>query len=272
MGSNLRRQVVLSSVAAKRRKFELLAASCLVPLSLGLSEPAVAQTCTVPNPGALVAASPSTSCSGPFNTNINFGGPTTPPPPSLTLTLAPNVIVTSPGGNAVNLANSTGQAAEIGTSATITASDATITNTSNPGGTNQSGLRIQAAGSATITSSGTINVTGANNDFGILAIVQGTNPVGANAVASVTYNNPSGPGITVNSADNSGGIQAINRGNGNAIIDFTGNITGVAPGTFNGITGLFAGAGDTGAGSPGGTGDGIVRFHGGIIDVSGNFV
>src|SRR5215813_4638818 len=46
LGSYLRQSVVLSSVAAKRRKFELLAASCLVPLSLGVSEPALAQTFT----------------------------------------------------------------------------------------------------------------------------------------------------------------------------------------------------------------------------------
>src|SRR5262245_38737781 len=272
MGGYLRQLVVLSSVAAKRRKFELLAASCLVPLSLGLSEPAVAQNCTpVANGVDLTAASPSTSCMGTFNTNINYGGPTTGPS-LLTVTLNPGVVVVnSPGGNAVNIANITGPAPLVGTSAEIIANDATITNTINSGGTNQSGLRIQAAGSATITSSGTINVTGANNDFGILAIVQGTNPVGAGAVASVTYNNPSGPGITVNSADNSGGIQAINRGNGNAIIDFTGNITGVGSGQFNGITGLFAGAGDVGAGSPGGTGDGMVRFRGGTVDVRGNF-
>ena len=44
MGNCLRRLAVLSGAVAKRRKFELLAASCLVPLSLGVSEPALAQT------------------------------------------------------------------------------------------------------------------------------------------------------------------------------------------------------------------------------------
>src|SRR5262249_726770 len=44
MGNCLRGLAVLSGAVAKRRKFELLAASCLVPLSLGVSEPALAQT------------------------------------------------------------------------------------------------------------------------------------------------------------------------------------------------------------------------------------
>ena len=99
-----------SNVGASRRKFELLAASCLVPLSLGVSEPARAQSCSPVNtPGTLTAAQPSTQCSGTFNTNINFGGVNTPPPSLLTLTLQqgpPPVIVNSPtGGNAVNLQN-----------------------------------------------------------------------------------------------------------------------------------------------------------------------
>jgi hypothetical protein len=78
--ADLGQRRVPSSIGAKRRKFELLAPSCLVPLTLGLSEPAVAQTCTpVANPGNLTAVNPSTSCTGTFSTNINFGGPTTPP-------------------------------------------------------------------------------------------------------------------------------------------------------------------------------------------------
>src|SRR5262249_11991192 len=220
-------------------------------------------------------ANPYSPPSPPGSPGINVNTVNTP----INVTLDPGVIVNIPlfppgGVNAVNLANSTGPG-QFGAPATLTANNAAIDNTSNPTGTNTTALRIQAAGSATITSSGTINVTGANNDFGILAIVQGTNPVGAGAEARVTYTGPIAPlapGITVNSADNSGGIQAINRGNGNAIIDFTGNITGVGSGQFNGITGLFAGAGDVGAGSPGGSGNGMVLFHSGsTVDVSGNF-
>src|SRR5262245_42041063 len=118
MGDYFRQLVVLSNLTAKCRKFWLVAA--LVPLSLGLSEPAVAQVCTpVANPGTLTAAQPMTSCTGTFNTNINFGGPNTPPPSLLTLELQQGVgvSVTSPGGNAVNLQNTFG--ASSGVSAEI---------------------------------------------------------------------------------------------------------------------------------------------------------
>src|SRR5215831_19777188 len=92
MGDYLRQSVVLSSVAAKRRKFELLAASCLVPLSLGVSEPALAQTFTPAGndyPGGI---------------NVSAG-----PAQPISITLEPGVIVNLPaGGNAVNAANSGG--------------------------------------------------------------------------------------------------------------------------------------------------------------------
>src|SRR6516164_6040513 len=71
----IRQRVVLCAVAAKRRKFELLAASCLVPLSLGVSEPALAQTFPAGNyPGG-----------------ISVGGNT-----SVNVTLAPGVSVGTP--------------------------------------------------------------------------------------------------------------------------------------------------------------------------------
>src|ERR1700757_5302155 len=78
---------------------ELLAASCLVPLSLGLSEPAVAQMCSGP--------ASSTMCTqGTYTTPINVSaGPAQP----ISITLAPGVIVDLPaGGNAINAANSGG--------------------------------------------------------------------------------------------------------------------------------------------------------------------
>ena len=199
--------------SVKRRKFWLMAASALAPLSLGISEPALAQTCTpVANPGNLTAAQPSTSCTGTFNTNINFGGPTTPPPPLLTLTLEPGVIVSNPGGNAVNLANTTGAIATIGTSATLIANNATITNITNSD--NNSALRIQTNGNATITSSGQIEVSGTQSTNAIWSIVlPSSDPTTA---TNVGY---TGPGITVTGGANSTAIQAENRGNGNASID-----------------------------------------------------
>src|SRR6516164_6607971 len=150
----------------KRRKFEFLVAFCLIPLYLGLSEPALAQTCSPVALGVdLTAGSPSTACTGTFNTNINFGGPTTPPPAppeALTVTLAPGVVVNSTGGaGAVNLANITSpiSPAAPGVSGTILADDVSIT-LNNPAGSHQSALRTQLSGSSTITASGIINVTG----------------------------------------------------------------------------------------------------------------
>jgi hypothetical protein len=101
MGGCLRELVALSRVAAKRRQFELLAASCLVPLSLGLSEPALAQMCTpVANGGSLGGANPtSTTCTGTFNTNINFTGIATPPTTLQTVTLSGAQVLNIPAGS-----------------------------------------------------------------------------------------------------------------------------------------------------------------------------
>ena len=217
-----------------------MTASALVPLSLGISEPALAQTCTpVANPGNLTAAQPSTSCTGTFNTNINFGGPNTPPPPLLTLTLEPGVIVNNPGGNAVNLATATGGINTIGTSATLIANNATITNITNSA--NNSALRIQTNGNATIGDamtpvSGIINVSGTQSTNAIWAIVLPSSD--PNTVAKVVYD---GPGVTSTGTTFSTVIQTQNDGTGASIIDARGNITGVALGAAaNGITGLFA--------------------------------
>jgi hypothetical protein len=65
-------------------------------------------------------------------------------------------------------------------------------------------------------------------------------------VASVTY---SGPGLDVGSSNRpggveSGGIQADNRGFGNAIIDASGNVTVVAGPGLSGVYGLLAHSGD----------------------------
>ncbi|HJY84903.1 MAG TPA: hypothetical protein VKK81_27950, partial [Candidatus Binatia bacterium] len=260
MGNYLRHLVVLSSIALKCRKFWLVAAAsglCLVPLSLGLSEPALAQTCSpVANPGSFTAAQSSTVCTGTFNTNINFGGPNTPPPSLLILELQQGAVsVNSPGGNAVNLQNTFGPAS--GVSATIIANDATITNTSMPALDSQSALRIVAAGNATINASGIINMTGGQSTNAIFSTV--FTSVGG-SVASVTYDGPAtGPGITATGGPNSTLIQACaNDGCGygssadaNVIINAGGNLTGIGPQNAppaigNGIGGLFAASGGNG--------------------------
>ena len=105
-------------------------------------------------------------------------------PPALTsipintpiaVTLQPGVKVVipagSPGVNAVNAANTTGPTA---TSAniTITADGVTINNNNNPTGNNQTGLRIQSSGNATIkATNSTINLSGTASDWGLYAIV-----------------------------------------------------------------------------------------------------
>ena len=121
-----------SSVLARRRKYWLLAASCLVPISLGVSEPALAQ-CTPPPPNASGTA----SCAAGTYSNINYNTGNTGL--GLNLTLSPNVIVNSAvgNGNAVSIFNIS-QVPNPPTSATnsITATGTVITG--NLGG-NQAG-------------------------------------------------------------------------------------------------------------------------------------
>jgi outer membrane autotransporter protein len=272
MGSYLR-QLVLSGVTAKRRKFELLAASCLVPLSLGVSEPARAQSCSPVNtPGTLTAAQPSTMCTGTFNTNINFGGVSTPPTALQTVTLSgatvPNIPGTPP--DVVNIDNSVGGGSP-GTfsSAALTAVSSSITNTANSGAGSPSGLRIQTNGNATITATNTpIAVTGAGNANGIWSIVlPSSDPTTATKVGYT------GPGITVTGGANSTAIQAENRGNGNASISIDGGTSG-APGA--GAAGNFTVVKPNDpnffvfgllAKSVGG--DAFVHYSSGMIDVRG---
>ena len=259
-----------------RRKFWLMAASALAPLtlSLGISEPALAQTCTpVANPGTLTAGFPSTSCTGSFNT-ISFGGPTTPPPPLLTVTLQPGVSVTSSGGAAVNLFNTVGPTAN-GTSTTLNASGTAanpivIDNTANPGGSNNWGLFMQSAGAAVINATNTqISVKGTDTNNGIWAISYES--ASASNVARVTYDAGATSGIT-SSGSNSTGIQAENRGIGNAVIDARGNISGVnGTTTADIIYGLLAHAGSNLGGGLGAPGDALVMYHSGTINVSGFF-
>ena len=80
MGS-LRQRRVLSSVTVKRRKSWLLAASALASLSLGISEPALAQTCTpVDNPSTSLLPSPAPPARVPLTPTSTSVGPPHPPP------------------------------------------------------------------------------------------------------------------------------------------------------------------------------------------------
>jgi hypothetical protein len=266
------------SVGAKRPKFELLAAFCLVPLSLGISEPALAQCsgpldnvkCTVTGNtySSAVAGNPYQTSAG---INVNAVGT---PNQVLMVTLDQGVQVVIPSGfpgtNAVNLANIAGPPFPPGASATLLAPNVTITNIDNSTSANVTGLRIQSAGSAIIGTtanpvSGQIDVAGTASEDAILAIVQGNNPVSANAVASVTY---SGPGLT-SSGTESTGIQADNRGNGNATIVASGNITGTPGVGGSGFYGLIAHAGDS-VFTQSGAGNASVTYNSGTINVFGD--
>ena len=154
---------LLSSVTVKRRKSWFLAASALASSSLGISGPALAQCVGTPD---------NVSCSlggNPYATGINVNTNNTP----INLTLQSGVNVTIPAGapgiNAVNAANTTGvslNSADI----TINADGVTINNTANPLSNNNTGLRIQSSGAATITATNTtINVAGTASDWAILA-------------------------------------------------------------------------------------------------------
>ena len=232
---------VPSSVGAKRRKSWLLAASALASSSMGVSEPALAQTCT-PDPSVFVSGN--ATCTGAFTSNINYSTTDLP----IHLTLQPPISVTSPGGNAVNL-NNTFVASPANALATLTANDATINNINNPSAPNQSALRVQASGNATITASGIINVIGTDSTNAVWAIVFSSGA--GRPVASVTYDGPAtGPGITATGGANSTLIQACandgcnlgSSADADVNIVAAGNLTGIGPSgpVGNGITGLFA--------------------------------
>jgi hypothetical protein len=138
-----------------------MAASALAPLSLGLSEPALAQ-CAGP-PSNTVCTSGGNSYPGGINvdTTLLLNGFANP----INLQLQSGVNVGIPAGagsfNAVNAANSTGVtsgSADIGITAV---NNVTINNTGNPLSSNNTGLRIQSSGDAIITATNTtIDVNG----------------------------------------------------------------------------------------------------------------
>jgi hypothetical protein len=235
MGSYSRQHGEQSGVTARRLKFWLMAATALAPISLGISDPALA-TCTPPPPNASGTA----ICTAGNYSNINYNTGSTAL--GLNLTLLPGVMVQSAvgNGNAVSVFNIS-QVPNPPTSATntITATGTVITGN---GGGNQAGLIVQSSGNAVIDARNTsVDVTGTGpSNNAIFAITYGNS-----TVASVIYDAGATAGITSSGA-NSTGIQAGNRGTGNASIDASGNISGNV-GTPNGFTflGLDAVAGDT---------------------------
>ena len=244
------------------RRLWLAATTALAPLMLCMSAPALA----VDECGALVGGSATcTSVNNPYANGINYSTNNTP----IFVTLESGVNVTipagSPGVNAVNAANTTGPTA---TSApiTITADGVTILNNNNPTGNNQTGLRIQSSGNASITATNsTFNLSGTASDFALYAIVlEG----GAPHDASVNLTQGT---VVTSSGIESGAIQADNRGNGNASIVASGNITVTpAAGVGNGTTqyGLLAHAGDPSLTGVLGDGNASVRFDSGTLNVS----
>jgi hypothetical protein len=231
-----------SSVAVKRRRFWLIATSALAPLSLGVSEPALAQctpldasgnaTCAAGNyttpplpPGTFPA--PIT-----YDTNNGLGGT----PINLTLQSGVNVLIPAgaPGINAVNAANTTGtnaSSAPISITANGTAADPIIiNNTANPGTSNNTALRIQSSGAAIINATNTtIGVAGTASDWAILAFAM-PNLTGLPHDVSVNW---SGPSLTSAATSiEGGGIQADNRAIGNAIVVASGNINVTGPGNL----------------------------------------
>jgi hypothetical protein len=211
-----RHRRVLSGIGAKRRKSWLMAASALAPLTLGVSEPALAQVgCVGPANSTSGINVDATNLINGFSTGIN-------------LTLQPGVKVDIPTGaggvNAVNAANSTGVSPG---SANITINvidNVTINNAANPLSNNNTGLREQSSGSAIIRATNTtINVAGTASDWAILAFAQPQiGNLGPANMASVTW---SGPGLNSTSGVEGGAIQADNRGNGDAIVVASGALS-----------------------------------------------
>jgi outer membrane autotransporter protein len=112
----------------------------------------------------------------------------------------------------------------------------------------------------------TIDVNGTASDWAILAFAM-PNTAGISHMASVNW---SGPHLG-SSGNESGGIQADNRGNGNAIVVASGDINVVAgAGVGNGTTqyGLLAHAGDPLITGVLGAGDASATYNSGTINVN----
>src|SRR5262245_18156069 len=259
--------VRLSNVAAKRLTIGDRAASALAPLSLGISEPALAQ-CASP-PSATTCTSGGNSYPNGINvdaTNLINGFST-----GINLTLQPAVKVDIPTGaggvNAVNAANSTGVSPGSANININVTDNVTINNAANPLSNNNTGLRIQSSGSAIISATNTaINVAGTASDWAILAFAHPQiGNLGSANMASVTW---SGPGLNSTSGVEGGAIKADNRGNGDAIVVASGgtiNVVGIGNSTTQ--YGLLAHAGDS-LFFPAGPGNASVTYNSGTLNVS----
>ena len=225
----------MQSSVVRRRKFWLITTSALVPLSLGVSEPALAQAC-----GPLAVSVTCTSAGNNYPGGISYLQTT--PSTDLHVNLNSDVNVTFSGAQlgAVIVDNRGGQAILTANGAAITANV--------PGVNGLVATTDNGSGNAIITASGPIQVVG----NGIVAIARGD-------LASVTYN---GPGVT-SSGSSATVIQAVNTGAGDAFIEARGNLTGdvVGSGIPNGISGLFAQGGR----------NATVLFHSGTITAEGFF-
>jgi autotransporter family porin len=271
--------------AVRSRLLTLVAlAAIIVTLAFDAQlSPALAQ-CTGPASATVCTSGGNFYTSG-INVDTNNGLGGTP----IGLTLQPGVSVIIPAGSSVldsvNTANTTGTtsgSADI----TINADGVTINNaasSASPSGTERTGLRIQSSGNATITATNTsitLGPTPSASTNGIWAIAMPNAPQTAHT-ASVLW---IGGSISA-FGQNSTGIQAENRGAGDARIDASGNITG-SVGSAGGFTflGLDATAADstsatvlgglrdiTGVPAAGVVGNASIIYRSGTINVLGNF-
>jgi Autochaperone Domain Type 1 len=240
-----------------------VAATTLAALDARLS-PALAQ-CAGPASNTVCTPGGNNYPSGiNVDTNNGLGGT----PINLQLLSGVNVVIPAGAGgvNAVNAANTTGvslNSADI----TINADGVTINNTANPLSNNNTGLRIQSSGAATITATNTtINVAGTASDWAILAFAM-PNLTGTAHDVSVNW---SGPSLTSATSIEGGGIQADNRAIGNAIVVASGNINVTGVGNFTTQYGLLAHAGDSLL-APSGAGNALVTLQSGsTLNVSAN--
>jgi outer membrane autotransporter protein len=197
-----------------------------------------------------------------YDTEDGLGGT----PINLSLQSGVNIVIASgasgaSGANAANTAGVTDGSANI----TITADGVTIDNTANPTTDNNTGLRIQSSGDAIVTATNTtIGALGTASEDGIVVFAM-PNRTGASHLAGVTW---SGGSIT-SSGPEATGIQADNRGIGDATIVASGNITGTPGIGQSDFFGLIAHAGDSLFISPG-AGDASVTYSSGTINNFGN--
>jgi hypothetical protein len=253
---------MLLGVGVQPRKSWLLAASALASSILGAIGPAQSANECDPLIGG---AATCTAAKNPYSAGISydtqdgFGGS----PIDLSIQSGVNIVLKN-GGSGVDASNTTG-ITDGSANITITADGVTIVNTANPGNSDNVGLRIQSSGDAVVTATNTtIDTSGTASEDGIVAFAM-PNRTGDAHLASVVW---SGTRITSSGAEATG-IQADNRGIGDATIGASGDITGTAGLGRAGFYGLIAHAGDPLL-APSGAGDASVTYSSGTINVFGD--